>query len=340
VKVSDFSYSLPEGLIAQHPSQSRDHSRLLVLDRPSGSMTHRHFYDLPSLLRHGDLLVLNDTKVLPARLFAHKQTGGLVEILLLSPVDDGTWTCLAKPAKRLRPGVTLNFEGGLSGQIVGQGEDGLREISFSVGGQEFLRKLEEIGELPLPPYIHEKPTDPGRYQTVYASSPGAVAAPTAGLHFTDELLSQLEEVGVERVHVTLHVGIGTFRPVSVDDVEEHVMHSEYYEINQATANIINEAKAQGRRIVAVGTTAVRVLETAAKEDGTIMAGNGWTDIFIYPGYRFKTVNALITNFHLPHSTLLMLVSALASREQILSAYNEAVEKEYRFFSFGDAMLII
>lgn len=340
MKVTDFDFNLPEGLIAQHPSQRRDHSRLLVLDRERDSLSHMYFYDLPRLLNPGDLLVLNNTKVLPARLFARKRTGGHQEILLLNPVSSHTWSCLAKPAKRARIGTTLDFEAGLTGQVVDQGEGGLRVIEFSHRGQAFLDKLDEIGELPLPPYIHEKPRDPERYQTVYAAKPGAVAAPTAGLHFTDRLFSELSEAGINQVYLTLHVGIGTFRPVMVEDVESHKMHSEYYEINQATAQAINAARAEGRRIVAVGTTAVRVLETSAGWDGKIGPGSGWTDIFIHPGYRFKAVDALITNFHLPRSTLLMLVSALAGREQVLAAYEEAVAKNYRFFSFGDAMLIV
>lgn len=339
MKVVDFDYLLPERLIAQHPCQSRDQSRLLVLDRHLGALTHRHFYDLPSLLCPGDLLVLNDTKVLPARLYARKLTGGRVEVLLLNPVGDNVWACLVKPAKRAPQGTCLLFPGDLSGEVIGQGAEGLRTVLFSLPGQEFQRKIEEIGELPLPPYIHEKPADPGRYQTVYAAKPGAVAAPTAGLHFTEELFRQLDNAGINRVYLTLHVGLGTFRPVSVDEVEEHTMHREYFEISGDTAEAINAAKAGGHRIVAVGTTSVRVLETVAGPDGSITSGSGWTDIFIYPGYRFKTVDALVTNFHLPRSTLLMLVSALAGRELILSAYQEAIAREYRFFSFGDAMLI-
>jgi S-adenosylmethionine:tRNA ribosyltransferase-isomerase len=338
MKVSDFDYMLPPELIAQHPCQRRDHSRLLVLDKNSGAVSHRHFYDLPQLLGKNDLLVLNDTKVLPARLFARKPTGGKLEVLLISPVDDRTWSCLVKPAKRATAATQLQFDGALSGEVVGAGDLGLRTIRFSLGGQEFQSKLEQIGEMPLPPYIYEKQADPGRYQTVYASAPGAVAAPTAGLHFTPELLRGLEAAGIETAFLTLHVGLGTFRPVAAENVEEHRMHSEYYSISPETARKINEAKTLGRRLVAVGTTSVRVLETAAQE-GVISAGSGWTDIFIYPGYTFSMVDALVTNFHLPRSTLLMLVSALAGREHILAAYKEAVAREYRFFSFGDAMLI-
>lgn len=339
MKVSDFDYFLPQELIAQRPSQQRDHSRLLVLDRQSGTVRHRYFYDLPELLDPGDLLVLNDTKVLPARLFAQKPTGGQLELLLINPLDDKTWNCLVKPAKRARVGTQLELGGDLRGEVRAEGEEGLRTITFSLGGDEFQEAIAEIGEMPLPPYIHERPADPGRYQTVYAARPGAVAAPTAGLHFTPELFEALEAKGVGRVQLTLHVGIGTFRPVSVERVEEHKMHGEYYHIDEVAAAVINTARAAGRRIVAVGTTAVRVLETAAREDGTIVAGSGWTDIFIYPGYRFRAVDKLITNFHLPRSTLLMLVSAFAGRELILAAYEEAVARKYRFFSFGDAMLI-
>ncbi len=341
MKVSDFDYFLPQELIAQQPSQRRDHSRLQVLDRKSGVIRHKHFYDLPDLLAPDDLLVLNDTKVLPARLFARKESGGHLELLLVNPLDDRTWQCLVKPAKRVREGTNLTFAApGLTGEVMAEGEEGLRTIAFSLGGNELQAAIDIIGEMPLPPYIHEKPADPSRYQTVFAARPGAVAAPTAGLHFTLELFRDLEARGIDRVHVTLHVGIGTFRPVSVDRVEEHSMHSEYYQVDDNTARIINAARAGGRRIVAVGTTAVRVLETATREDGTLAPGRGWTDIYIYPGYRFRAVDALITNFHLPRSTLLMLVSAFVGRERILAAYGEAVAHKYRFFSFGDAMLVV
>lgn len=340
MKVSDFDYYLPQELIAQHPCQQRDHSRLLVLDRQTSSIRHKHFYDLPCLLNAGDLLVLNDTKVLPARLFARKESGGHLELLLINPIDDRRWHCLVKPAKRARVGTHLAFASGLTGEIVAEGEGGLRTIVFSLGGNEFQATIDKIGEMPLPPYIHEKPADPHRYQTVYAATPGAVAAPTAGLHFTPELFGELAAKGIERVHVTLHVGIGTFRPVSVTRVEEHNMHGEYYQIKEKTADIINAARAEGRRIVAVGTTTVRVLETATRADGSLGTGTGWTDIFIYPGYRYRAVDALITNFHLPRSTLLMLVSAFADIEYILAAYGEAVARKYRFFSFGDAMLVV
>jgi S-adenosylmethionine:tRNA ribosyltransferase-isomerase len=338
MKVSDFDYSLPPELIAQQPCQRRDQSRLLVLDKNSGNISHRRFYQLPDILAPGDLLVFNDTKVLPARLFASKASGGKLEVLLLHPVDDSTWSCLVKPARRAPRETILEFAGGLAGEVAGIGEEGVRYIRFSLSGQEFQEKIAAIGEMPLPPYIREKPADPGRYQTVYAASPGAVAAPTAGLHFTPEVFHRLEARGVESAFLTLHVGLGTFRPVSVSTVEEHKMHSEYYCIGQATVDKIKAAKARGSRVVAVGTTSVRVLETSAR-DG-LLPRCGWTDIFIYPGFSFSVVDALVTNFHLPHSTLLMLVSALAGRERILAAYREAVALKYRFFSFGDAMLIL
>jgi S-adenosylmethionine:tRNA ribosyltransferase-isomerase len=338
MKVSDFDYYLPPELIAQQPCQGRDQSRMLILDRDNGNINHRHFYDLSSLLTPGDLLVLNDTKVLPARLYAHKASGGKIEVLLLHPLDNGTWSCLVKPAKRAPLETKLEFASGLSGEVVDIGEEGLRSICFSLSGQEFQDKISEIGEMPLPPYIHEKPKDPGRYQTVYAATPGAVAAPTAGLHFTPEIFSDMAARGIETAFLTLHVGLGTFRPVSVDRVEEHHMHREYYSICSSTVEKIKATKARGGRIVAVGTTTVRVLETAAQ--GGFSPGSGWTDIFIYPGFSFSLVDALVTNFHLPHSTLLMLVSAFAGRERILAAYREAVALKYRFFSFGDAMLIL
>lgn len=339
MKVSDFEYQLPPELIAQQPCPRRDHSRLLILEKSGGSVGHRHFYDLPNLLGADDLLVFNDTKVLPARLRGHKVTGGKLEVLLVTPLDQWTWSCLAKPAKGARPGTRLEFAQGLAGQVVEAGAAGLCTISFSTPGLSFLEMIDQVGEMPLPPYIHEKPADPGRYQTVYAAAPGAVAAPTAGLHFTPEIMDRLKEKGVEMAFVTLHVGLGTFRPVTEEKVEDHVMHREYYSISQKTADQVNQARQRGRRLVAVGTTSVRVLETAGR-GGVLSPGSGWTDIFIYPGYTFSLVDALITNFHLPRSTLLMLVSALAGREQVLAAYREAVAGEYRFFSFGDAMLII
>ena len=339
MKVSDFDYQLPSHLIAQQPCPSRDQSRLLVLDKKTGDIRHRHFYDLPQILDSNDFLVFNDTKVLPARLFARKRGGGRLEVLLLRPIDEQTWSCLTRPAKRAPKGTQLEFAEGFQGEVVDKGEEGLRTIRFSLAGQEFQETLDRIGEMPLPPYINEKPADPGRYQTVYAAAPGAVAAPTAGLHFTPELIGSLEERGVGMAFLTLHVGLGTFRPVTVDRVGEHRMHREYYNISPEAATAIGVARRQGRRIVAVGTTSVRVLEAVAR-DRVIDAGSGWVDIFIYPGYSFSLVDALVTNFHLPRSTLLMLVSALAGREKILAAYREAILQDYRFFSFGDAMLII
>lgn len=338
MKVSDFDYSLPPELIAQQPCQRRDQSRLLILDKDTGAICHRHFYQLPDILAPGDLLVLNDTKVLPARLFARKASGGKIEVLLLHPVNASTWSCLVKPARRAPRETKLEFAQGLSGEVVAIGDEGLRTIRFNLSGLDFQEKIAAIGEMPLPPYIHEKPADPGRYQTVYASSPGAVAAPTAGLHFTPEVFRKLEARGIERAFLTLHVGLGTFRPVSAATVEEHKMHREYYSIDRIAVDKINAARARGSRIVAVGTTSVRVLETVAREG--LGPRSGWTDIFIYPGFSFSLVDALVTNFHLPHSTLLMLVSALAGRERILAAYREAVALKYRFFSFGDAMLIL
>lgn len=339
VKVSDFDYSLPQELIAQQPCPDRDHSRLLVLAKDSGVTRHCHFYDLPTLLNGDELLVLNDTKVLPARLRAAKASGGRLEILLLRPLGPDSWSCLVKPAKRAPVGTELFFDGGLMGRVIDLGREGLRTISFSVQGRGFIELLGQVGEMPLPPYITEKPKDPQRYQTVYAAVPGAAAAPTAGLHFTPALFDALAERGVETVAITLHVGLGTFRPVVVENVEEHLMHEEYYEVSQTAAATINRARRQGRKIVAVGTTAVRVLETAGKT-GAVAPGSGWTDIFIYPGYSFNQVDGLVTNFHLPRSTLLMLVSALAGRASILRAYKEAIALRYRFFSFGDAMLIL
>lgn len=339
MKVSDFDYVLPPALIAQHPCPHRDHSRLLVLAKESGEVSHRRFYDLPDFLASGDFLVLNDTKVLPARLQARKPTGGKLEVLLLTPLDELSWSCLVRPAKRAPVGTRLQFAASLAGEVLSAGQEGQRCIRFSQGGDDFYRILDEVGEMPLPPYIREKPADPGRYQTVYAAAPGAVAAPTAGLHFTQDLFQRLAAKGVGQARLTLHVGLGTFRPVTAETVEEHPMHREYYSISPETAQAINQTRARGGRIVAVGTTSVRVLETVAA-GGMIRPGSGWTDIFLYPGYRFQAVDALVTNFHLPRSTLLMLVSALAGREQVLAAYDQAIAMGYRFFSFGDAMLII
>lgn len=340
LKVTDFDFYLPEELIAQTPLASRDKSRLLVLSRESGSMSHEIFSSLPDFLQPGDLLVLNNTKVLPARLHGQRPTGGSVEILLLTPLSDNSWSALVKPARRLKAGSSIIFPAGLKAEVTEEGEEGIRNLRFNLLGREFEEKLAQIGQIPLPPYIRCKLSDPDRYQTVYAQRPGAVAAPTAGLHFTPEVFQTLESKGIERAYVTLHVGLGTFRPVSAEKVEEHKMHSEFYEVTPEAAMLINNTKNRGGRVVAVGTTSVRVLESASDEQGFISPGTGSTDIFIYPGYRFKAVDALITNFHLPKSSLIMLVSALANREQILTAYREAVEKRYRFFSFGDAMLIL
>lgn len=339
MKTSDFMYDLPEELIAQTPLQRRDSSRLLVLDKNTGSMEHRHFYDLPDYLRKGDCLVLNDSRVIPARLFGVRPTGGAVEVLLLKDLGGGRWECLTRPGKKMRPGTEASFGGGeLTGVVEDVLEDGNRILRFSYEGI-FLEVLERLGQTPLPPYIKRQIDDPERYQTVYAREPGSAAAPTAGLHFTPELLERIRAMGVEICFVTLHVGLGTFRPVQVEDVEGHKMHSEYCTVPPETAEIINRTRKNGGRVIAVGTTSCRTLESFANPDGTIAPDGGWTDIFIHPGYDFKCIDALVTNFHLPGSTLVMLVSAFAGRENILNAYKTAVDMEYRFFSFGDAMFI-
>lgn len=339
MKTSDFMYDLPERLIAQTPLQRRDASRLLVLDKSTGQTGHRHFYDLPEFLRPGDCLVLNDSRVIPARLVGNRATGGATEVVLLRDLGDDRWECLTRPGRKMRPGVSVSFgDGELTGQVESVAEGGNRIIRFSYQGI-FLEVLERLGRMPLPPYIKEQLADPERYQTVYSVHPGSAAAPTAGLHFTQELLARVRAMGVKVCFVTLHVGLGTFRPVQVEDVEDHKMHSEFCTVLPETAETVNAAKAAGGRIIAVGTTSCRTLESFAGEDGTLRAGSGWTDIFIYPGYRFRCIDGLVTNFHLPGSTLVMLVSALAGRENILNAYAEAIREEYRFFSFGDAMLI-
>ncbi|MCD7886128.1 MAG: tRNA preQ1(34) S-adenosylmethionine ribosyltransferase-isomerase QueA [Clostridiales bacterium] len=339
MKTSDFYYDLPQELIAQTPLQQRDASRLMVLDKDTGAIAHRHFYDLPEYLRPGDCLVLNDSRVLPARLIGHRPTGGAAEILLLVDKGDDVWECLVRPGKKLRTGATVTFgEGQLTAEIQEVLPDGNRLVKFHYQGI-FLEVLEELGRMPLPPYIKEELQDQERYQTVYSKVAGSAAAPTAGLHFTPELLEQIQAMGVRLCYVTLHVGLGTFRPVKAEDVEDHDMHSEYCMVSQEAADIITETKRNGGRVVCVGTTSCRTVESFANEDGTMDAHAGWTKIFIYPGYRFKCLDALVTNFHLPESTLLMLVSALAGREHILHAYDEAVKDKYRFFSFGDAMLI-
>ena len=336
MQVKDFTYELPQELIAQHPLEPRDHSRLLVVDKNTGTIEHRHFYELCEYLRHDDLLVFNDTRVIPARLHGVKDTGARVEVFLLTRLNSADWEVLVKPGRKLRVGAKIKFSDDLSCEIISDTDFGGRIARFYYNGV-FEEILDRLGETPLPPYITAPLEDKERYQTVYSRENGS-AAPTAGLHFTKELLQKIKDIGCEEVFVTLHVGLGTFRPVSVDDIKDHVMHREFYSVSPEAADAINKAKAEGRRIVAVGTTAVRTLE-AAGESGMIKAGGNWTNIFIYPGYRFRLVNSLITNFHLPQSTLLMLVSALSTREIMLSTYDEAVREHYRFFSFGDAMFI-
>ncbi len=339
MKTSDFYYDLPQELIAQTPLAQRDNSRLLCLDKQTGKTTHMHFYELPGLLRPGDCLVLNNSRVIPARLIGRRETGGAVEVLLLIDRGENTWECLVRPGKKCRPGARLLFgDGRLTATVESVLDGGNRLIRFDYEGI-FLELLEELGRMPLPPYIREELQDGERYQTVYSKVSGSAAAPTAGLHFTPELLAQLEGMGVNLAYVTLHVGLGTFRPVKAESLEEHEMHAEYCIIPQETADLINRTKQEGGRVICVGTTSCRTIESHAAEDGTLTASAGWTNIFIYPGYRFKVLDGLITNFHLPESTLVMLVSALAGRENILAAYQEAVMERYRFFSFGDAMFI-
>ena len=338
MNTSDFDYYLPEELIAQHPLENRSHSRLLAL--VNGEITHKHFYDIKDYLKSGDCLVLNNTRVLPARLYGvKKDTGAAIEFLLLKRIDINTWEVILKPGRRAKKGAHFIFGGKLEAEILEVLENGNRIVKFTYDGV-FEEILDELGEMPLPPYITEKLEDRERYQTVYSKETGSAAAPTAGLHFTEELLAEIKEMGVKVVFVTLHVGLGTFRPVKAEKIEEHEMHSEYYTVSEEAARIINETKKEGGKIVAVGTTSVRTLESAALADGTVPEKSDDTNIFIYPGYKFKVVDALITNFHLPKSTLIMLVSALAGRETVLKAYEEAVKEKYRFFSFGDAMLIM
>lgn len=339
MKTSDFYFDLPENQIAQVPLKDRTSSKLMVLDKVTGEIKHQHFYDILDYLNKGDCLVLNDTRVIPARLFGARPSGGKVEFLLLTRKDEKRWEVLVKPGKKARVGDEIIFgEGILKAKVEEVIEDGKRIVSFEYEGI-FEEVLDRLGEMPLPPYIHEKLEDKERYQTVYSKHEGSAAAPTAGLHFTTELLEKIKEKGVKIAYVTLHVGLGTFRPVKVDDVLEHEMHSEFYQITQETADIINETKKAGGRIISVGTTSTRTVESNADENGLVTAQSGWTNIFIYPGYTFKCIDALITNFHLPESTLIMLVSALAGKEHTLAAYNEAVKEDYRFFSFGDAMFI-
>lgn len=341
MNTKDFYYDLPQELIAQKPLENRSDSNLMVLGRETGEITHKHFYDIIDYLNEGDCLVMNNTRVIPARLYGTKEgTGGKIEFLLLKRIDINTWEVILKPGKRAREGSHFEFGGGLlKAEVIKVIDDGNRIVRFEYDGvwEELLDKL---GEMPLPPYIHEKLTDKERYQTVYSKIEGSAAAPTAGLHFTNELLEKIRDKGVKIAYVTLHVGLGTFRPVSVENVEEHKMHSEYYEICKESADIINETRGRGGRIVAVGTTSVRTLESCADESGFVKECGGNTEIFIYPGYKFKAVDALITNFHLPESTLLMLISAFSDKEKIFAAYNEAIREKYRFFSFGDAMFIV
>ena len=340
LKTHDFYYDLPEELIAQTPLERRDASRLMTLDRKTGAITHRHFYDLLELLQPGDCLVMNNSRVLPARLLGHRvPTGGAVEVLLLQDQGNGVWECLTKPGRKTHAGTELSFgDGELTATVVGERDDGNKLVQFHYEGI-FLEVLERLGKMPLPPYIKEELQDGERYQTVYSKINGSAAAPTAGLHFTQELLDKLAAKGVREAYITLHVGLGTFRPVKAAEITEHHMHSEFCMISRETADIINETKRAGGRIVCVGTTSCRTLESLADENGYFHEASAWTDIFIYPGYKFKAMDALITNFHLPESTLVMLVSAFADREKILNAYNIAVQERYRFFSFGDAMLI-
>lgn len=340
MKTCDFYYDLPQELIAQTPIEKRDTSRLLTLERAGGKTEHHHFYELIDMLKPGDCLVMNNSRVLPARLLGVRDpSGGHVEVLLLRDMGNKCWECMTKPGRKTQPGQKLSFgDGQLKAEVVENLEDGNKLVRFDYEGI-FLEVLEQLGNMPLPPYIKERLDDPERYQTVYSKEVGSAAAPTAGLHFTKEMLKKIEEADVKLAYLTLHVGIGTFRPVKVDDVNEHKMHSEYCIIPQRTADILNETRRNGGRIVAVGTTTCRTLESFVNDDGTFTERSGWTDIFIYPGYSFKAIDALVTNFHLPESTLIMLVSAFAGKENTLAAYKEAVELRYRFFSFGDAMFI-
>ncbi len=341
MKTADFYYDLPQELIAQDPLLKRSDSRLMHLDKESGAILHQHFTDVKQWLKPGDCLVINDTKVIPARLYGQKEeTGAKIEVLLLKRKDKDVWETLVRPGKKARPGAKISFgDGRLKAEVIDVVEEGNRLIRFSYDGI-FEEILDSLGEMPLPPYITHKLEDKNRYQTVYAKNEGSAAAPTAGLHFTEELLQEIQDMGVHIAHLTLHVGLGTFRPVKVEDVTQHHMHSEFYMVEEDQAKLINDAKKSGHRVISVGTTSCRTLESATDENGLVKAGSGWTDIFIYPGYQFKVIDGLITNFHLPESTLLMLVSALAGKEHIMAAYEEAVKERYRFFSFGDAMIII
>lgn len=340
MKTEDFDYELPEHLIAQTPLQKRDTSKMLVLDKKTGEIEHHIFSDILNYLNEGDVLVVNDTKVIPARLYGEKEeTKAIIELLMLKDTGNDIWECLSKPAKRIKEGTVISFGNGLlKAECVGVGEEGIRLMKFYYQGILY-EVLDRLGEMPLPPYIHEKLEEKDRYQTVYAKNLGSAAAPTAGLHFTEELLKKIKDKGVIIVPITLHVGLGTFRPVNVEDVKSHKMHSEFYVMSKETADILTKAKKEKRPIISVGTTTTRTLESIMSLYGEFKECSGWTDIFIYPGYQFKAIDHLITNFHLPKSTLVMLVSALAGKEYILNAYKEAIEKEYRFFSFGDSMFI-
>ena len=339
MRTDDFDYYLPKELIAQTPLKERDHSRLLIMDRKTGELTHERFDNIINYLNEGDVLVVNNTKVLPARLIGNKiDTDAVIEVLMLKDLGNDTWECLSKPAKRVKVGTVIKFSDELSCECTSIGEDGIRHFKFIYNGI-FLEILDRLGEMPLPPYIHEKLKEKDRYNTVYAKELGSAAAPTAGLHFTNELLDKIKEKGILIEYITLHVGLGTFRPVEVEDVTKHKMHSEFYEMSKETADVLNKAKKENRRIIAVGTTTTRTLETIMNLYNEFKECSGYTDIFIYPGYEFKAIDALITNFHLPKSTLVMLVSAFSSKENILNAYEEAVKEKYRFFSFGDAMFI-
>lgn len=340
MQLEEFDYELPEELIAQTPLKKRDGSRLLVLDRNTEMIEHKTFTDIIDYINEGDTLVLNDTKVLPARLIGVKEeTNAIIEVLLLKELEDNVWECLTKPARRVKIGTIVSFgEGLLKAKCIYEGEEGIRRFELIYNGI-LLELLDKLGTMPLPPYIHEQLEDQSRYQTVYAKNPGSAAAPTAGLHFTEELMNKIKEKKINIAYITLHVGLGTFRPVSVEDITTHKMHSEYYEMNEETAKLLKDTKKNGKDIICVGTTSVRTLETIMNKYGEFKACNGWTEIFIYPGYKFKAVDHLITNFHLPKSTLLMLISALATKELVLKAYKEAVNERYRFFSFGDSMFI-
>ncbi|WP_040397229.1 tRNA preQ1(34) S-adenosylmethionine ribosyltransferase-isomerase QueA [Anaerococcus senegalensis] len=339
MRTEDFDYNLPEELIAQHPADKRDFSRLMVVDRKTGQREDKHFYDIIDYLNEGDLLVMNDTRVIPARLFGHRpEKEEKIEVFLLENIEKDKWEVLVKPGKKMKIGTKCIFSDELSLEVINIKEDGNRVVEFSYEGI-FQEILDKLGNMPLPPYIKEKLKDKERYQTVYSKNPGSVAAPTAGLHFTKDLLKKIEDKGVKLAFITLNVGLGTFRPVKVDDVKNHKMHSEYYQISKETADLINETKKNNKRIISTGTTTTRTLESVFKKNGQIKEDSGWTDIFIYPGFKFNVIDCQITNFHLPKSTLIMLVSALANKEIILDAYKDAVDKKYRFFSFGDAMFL-